>query len=312
MSVQVPGAVDAPVRALPSASDGKAAPGVGETTADPTVRHAGDHALVESSTISKPTRLLVPLPRSVRRLGGPLLLVGIWQLLGTLGVLSDQVLAPPSSVLAAGWDLARTGELATHLLASLTRAGEGIAIGVTAGVLLAVVAGLFRLGDDLVDSSLQIVRALPPLGLLPLVIIWFGVGEPAKVVLVAFGTVFPVYINTYSAIRGVDNRLVESGRTFGLGRLGLVRHVILPGAVPGFLVGLRFSLTVSWMILIIAEQLNATSGIGYLMNQAQSWYRTDIIVLGLLIYGVLGLLADAIVRYLEHRLLRWRRGFTGA
>ncbi|MEV0096815.1 ABC transporter permease subunit [Streptomyces sp. NPDC050738] len=221
------------------------------------------------------------------------------------------MLATPGAVFSAGWELTRTGELTDHLLASLTRVASGLALGVTAGLVIAVVAGLFRLGDELLDSTMQVLRALPVLGLLPLVIIWFGVGETPKIALVAFGTAFPVYVNTYAAIRGVDHKLVESGRTVGLGRLGLVRHVILPGAVPGFLVGLRFALTGAWLIMIIAEQLNATNGIGYLMNQAQSWYRTDIIVLGLLIYGLLGLGADGLVRLLERRLLAWRRGFDG-
>ncbi|WP_018350503.1 ABC transporter permease [Longispora albida] len=263
--------------------------------------------LVDASAIHRPRTLLVKLPRPVRRAGGPLLLLLLWQLLG-----DGRILAPPSAVLAAGWELAETGELGVHLLASLTRVAQGLALGIAAGVLFAVLAGLFRSGEDLLDSSLQILRALPTLGLLPLVIIWFGVGELPKVALVAYGTMFPVYINTYAAIRGVDAKHVESGQTFGLGRAGLIRHVILPGAVPGFLVGLRFALTSSWLIMIIAEQLNATSGIGYLMNQAQSWYRTDIIVLGLLIYGVLGLGADVLVRFLERRLLTWRHGFGGA
>lgn len=268
--------------------------------------------LIEARTVAGRARRLVPLPRSVRRLAGPLLLIAGWQLLGSLGLVSAAVLAPPSAVLAAGWDLARTGELGENLLASLDRAAEGLVIGVAAGLALAVLAGLFRLGDDLLDSTMQILRALPVLGLVPLVIIWFGVGEVPKVALVVFGTIFPVYINTYAAIRGVDNRLVESGRAFGLGRAGLIRHVILPGAVPGFLVGLRYALTTSWLVLVIAEQLNATSGVGYLMNEAQSWNRTDIIVLGLLIYGALGLFSDALVRFLERRLLVWRRGFGGA
>ncbi|GAA1361649.1 ABC transporter permease [Streptomyces beijiangensis] len=268
-------------------------------------------ALVDAVALNKPRRTLIPLPRPVRRLAGPLLLVLVWQLLGTFGVVGERVLAPPSAVFSAGWELTRTGELTDHLLASLTRVASGLALGVSAGLVIAVVAGLFRLGDELLDSTMQVLRALPVLGLLPLVIIWFGVGETPKIALVAFGTAFPVYVNTYSAIRGVDHRLVESGRTAGLGRLGLVRHVILPGAVPGFLVGLRFALTGAWLIMIIAEQLNATNGIGYLMNQAQSWYRTDIIVLGLLIYGLLGLGADALVRLLERRLLSWRHGFEG-
>jgi len=267
-------------------------------------------AWVEAATQAGGRRRRVPLPRWARRLVGPLLLVAVWQALGSLGVTSAQVLAPPSAVIHAAWELGRTGELGANLLASLQRASEGLAIGVAAGVVLALVAGLFRLGDDLVDSSMQILRGLPVLGLLPLVIIWFGVGELPKVALVAFGTLFPVYVNTYAAIRGVDGRLVESGRAFGLGRAGLIRYVILPGAVPGFLVGLRFALTASWLVLVIAEQLNATSGIGYLMNQAQSWYRTDIIVLGLLIYGLLGLVSDALVRLLERRLLVWRHGWS--
>ncbi|MFD0032386.1 ABC transporter permease [Streptomyces sp. NPDC055059] len=267
--------------------------------------------LIDAAALSKPRRTLVPLPRPVRRLAGPVSVLVVWQLLGALGILSDRVLAPPSAVLWAGWELARAGELGNHLLASLTRVSFGLAIGISAGVALAVVAGLFRLGDELVDSTLQVLRALPVLGLLPLVIIWFGVGEAPKIALVSFATLFPVYVNTYAAIRGVESRLVEAGRVFGLGRLGLVRHVILPGAVPGFLVGLRFALTGAWLVMIIAEQLNATDGIGYLMNQAQSWYRTDIIVLGLVIYGALGLAADGIVRLLERRLLSWRRGFEG-
>ncbi|PYC79450.1 ABC transporter permease [Streptomyces tateyamensis] len=280
--------------------------------AAPSVRPAEDGApLVDAAGLSRPRRPRVPLPRPLRRLAGPLILVALWQLAGNLGAIDSRVLATPGQVLSAGWELARTGELASNLLASLARVAQGLVIGVSLGVLLAVLAGLFRLGEDLVDSTLQVLRSLPVLGLLPLVIIWFGVGEEPKVALVVFATVFPVYLNTYAGIRGVDSRLVESARVLGLSRVGLIRHVVLPGAVPGFLVGLRFALTSSWLVIIIAEQLNATSGIGYLMNQAQAWYRTDIIVLGLLIYGLLGLGADAVVRLLERRLLRWRRGFDG-
>ncbi|AUG82027.1 ABC transporter permease [Kitasatospora sp. MMS16-BH015] len=268
--------------------------------------------LVDAAGLSRRARARVPLPRAVRRLAGPAVVLLVWQLLGSLGEIDSRVLATPSQVFAAAVELGRTGELADNLLASLQRVVEGLAVGVSLGVALAVVAGLFRLGEELVDSTMQILRALPALGLLPLVIIWFGVGEEPKVVLVAFASAFPVYVNTYAGIRGVEQKLVESARVLGLGRAALVRHVVLPGAVPGFLVGLRFALTSAWLVMIIAEQLNATSGIGYLMNQAQAWYRTDIIVLGLLIYGLLGLTADAIVRLLERRLLGWRRGFDGA
>lgn len=152
---------------------------------------------------------------------------------------------------------------------------------------------------------------MPVLGLLPLIIIWFGIGEAPKIALVAIGTAFPIYLNTYAGIRGVDAKLVEAATTFGVSRWALVRHVIVPGAVPNFLVGLRFSLTGAWLIMIVAEQVNARSGLGFLTNEARTWFRTDIIVLCLVIYGLLGLLSDAIVRLLERRLLGWRRGFVG-
>ncbi|MHA6763313.1 ABC transporter permease [Streptacidiphilus sp. PAMC 29251] len=281
--------------------------------APPATTPAPDSAgLIDAATLSRPHRTWVPLPRWLRRLAGPALFVALWQLLGALGQINPRILATPSQVAVAAWQLTKDGELGSNLLASLQRVAVGLLIGVSLGVLLAVLAGLFRLGEELIDSTMQVVRALPVLGLLPLVIIWFGVGEEPKIALVAFAAACPVYINTYAGIRGVDNRLVEAGRVLGLGRFGLVRNVILPGAVPGFLVGLRFALTSAWLVIIIAEQLNATSGIGYLMNQAQAWYRTDIIVLGLLIYGLLGLLADSLVRLLERRLLVWRRGFNGA
>jgi sulfonate transport system permease protein len=251
------------------------------------------------------------LPRSVRRLGGPLLLLACWQLLSSIGVVDERTLASPLQVLEAGWELARTGELLEHLLVSLRRAVIGLAIGVSVGVVLAVVAGLFRLGEDLVDSSVQVLRSVPVLGLLPLVIIWFGIGESPKIALVAIGTTFPIYINTYAGIRGVDAKLVETATTFGVTRWGLVRQVVIPGAVPSFLVGLRYALTGAWLIMIVAEQINAKSGLGFLINEARTWFRTDIIVLALAIYGILGLLTDSFVRLLERRLLSWRRGFNG-
>ena len=189
---------------------------------------------------------------------------------------------------------------------------EGLAVGVSIGVVLAVVSGLFRLGEDLLDPVIHMARCVPIVGLLPLVIIWFGVGETPKIFLIALGTTFPVYLNTYAGIRGVDVKLVEAGETFGLTRWGQVRRVILPGALPGFLTGLRYALVACWLIVIFAEEINAQSGIGYLIMQAQTTDRTDIMFVGLAIYAMLGLIADLLVRLLERRLLSWRRGFTGA
>jgi sulfonate transport system permease protein len=276
---------------------------------------AGDPAagmeLVRPMPDQKPRRSR-HLPRQVRRLIGPALALAVWQLVCTLGVFNSVEVASPIAVVDAGRQLWAQGELQANLLISLQRVAEGLVLGVIAGVALAVISGLFHLGEDLLDPVIQAARSVPILGLVPLAIIWFGVGETPKVFLIALGCTFPVYLNTYAAIRGVDSKLVEAGQTFGLRRGGLVRRVILPGALPGFLVGLRFALVSSWLIVVVAEVINAKSGIGYLINEAQSWNRTDIIMLGLAIYAVLGLIADAIVRLLERRLLTWRRGFTGS
>jgi sulfonate transport system permease protein len=267
--------------------------------------------LVRPQAEQKPKRAK-RIPRQVRRLIGPVLALGVWQLVCSLGVFNSVEVASPIAVVDAGRQLWAQGELQANLLISLQRVAEGLVLGVSAGTALAVISGLFHLGEDLVDPVIQAARSVPILGLVPLAIIWFGVGETPKVFLIALGCTFPVYLNTYAAIRGVDSKLVEAGQTFGLGRWGLVRRVILPGALPGFLVGLRFALVSSWLIVVVAEVINAKSGIGYLINEAQSWNRTDIIMLGLVIYAVLGLIADGIVRLLEHRLLTWRRGFTGS
>jgi sulfonate transport system permease protein len=267
-------------------------------------------------TLTRPARARtrrspVRVPRLARRIVGPLLVIGLWQLVCSLGVFTSVEVASPVAVLDAGRELWAQGVLQANLLISLQRVAEGLVLGVAAGVALAVASGLFWVGEDLLDPVIQAARAVPILGLVPLVIIWFGVGEAPKVFLIALGCTFPVYINTYAAIRGVDMKLVEAGQTFGLNRWGLIRRVILPGALPGFLTGLRFALVGSWIIDVVAEEINAQSGLGYLINQAQSTDRTDIMFLCLAIYAILGLLADVVVRLLERTLLSWRRGFAG-
>lgn len=257
-------------------------------------------------------RSVVRIPRLARRVVGPLAVIALWQLVCSSGVFTSVEVASPLAVLDAGRQLWAEGTLQSNLLISLQRVVEGLTLGVAVGVLLAVACGLFWVGEDLLDPVIQAARSVPILGLVPLVIIWFGVGETPKVFLIALGCTFPVYINTYAAIRGVDVKLVEAGQTFGLNRRGLVRRVILPGALPGFLVGLRFALVGCWIIDVVAEEINAQSGLGYLINQAQTTDRTDIMFLCLAIYAILGLLTDAIVRLLERSLLGWRRGFRGA
>jgi sulfonate transport system permease protein len=250
-------------------------------------------------------------PRSLRRISGPLLIVIIWQLLSTVGLLNPHTLAPPVQVVQTGWDLIKSGTLPVNAWASLERVLVGAAFGISSGLVLAVLGGLFRFGEDLVDSTMNMLRTIPVLALEPLLILWFGLGQPPKIVLIAIATAFPIYLNTFSGIRGVDNGLVEAARTLGLNRGGLIRHVILPAALPGFLVGLRYSLGNAWLVLVLAEQLNAYQGLGYMLAQAQEYFQTNVIVVLLVIYGLLGLLCDAVVRLLERRLLVWRRGFSG-
>lgn len=252
------------------------------------------------------------LPRPLRRAIGPVLLVALWHVLSVTGVLSPTVLAGPATVLSSAASLWATGELQAAILASLGRAASGLAIGGTIGVTLAVISGLFRLGEDLIDSTMQMLRTVPNIALIPLFIIWLGIGEAPKIALIALATAFPLYLNVYAGIRNVDQTLVEAARTLGLSRPAMIRHVILPGALPNALVGLRYSLGVAWLALVFGEQVNATAGVGYLMNNAREFFQTDVIVVCLVVYALLGLIVDFIVRLLERVLLAWRPAFSGA
>ncbi|MDR6512004.1 sulfonate transport system permease protein [Novosphingobium capsulatum] len=236
----------------------------------------------------------------------PLVLLAVWELASRSGLIPERTLAAPSAVLATLWSLLMSGELPQNLLVSFWRVGLGLAIGVSLGTVLALVAGLSRPGEAAVDPIMQIKRTIPTLALTPLFIVWFGIGETPKVALIAFASMFPVYLNLYSGIRGVDVRLLEGARSFGLSRAELVWHVILPGALPALLVGLRYSLSIALLVLVVAEQINASAGLGYLINNARDFMRTDIIVVCLLVYAMLGLGADALVREVERRALVWR------
>ena len=256
--------------------------------------------------------LRLPSLAPLRRFASAIALVLAWEALSRAGVISPLTVAAPSAILATAWDLTRTGELPENLLVSLARVAAGFGIGAAAGAALALVAGLSRLGEDLVDAPMQMLRTLPFLALVPLFILWFGIGELPKVALVMLGAAFPVYLNLFAGLRGVDPKLIEAARVFGLGRMALIRQVMLPGALPSLLVGLRYALGVSWLTLVVAEQIAASAGIGHLINDARDFLRTDVIVVGLLVYALLGLGADALVRAVERRALRWRPGTLGA
>jgi sulfonate transport system permease protein len=240
------------------------------------------------------------------RVAGPLALVGAWWIASASGALNPAVLASPGQVAEAAWQLWRSGQLQSAIGVSLYRAAAGLAVGLATGLVLGVITGFWRLGEELLDSPLQILRALPFLSLVPLFMVWFGIGDQARIILIAVATTFPMYVSTAGGVRAVDPKLVEAMRSFGLRGWALVREVVLPGALPSLLSGFRLSMTLSVIALIAAEEINTTSGIGYLMNQAETFSRTDILTVCVLLYGLLGLGADLIARGTERVLMPWR------
>jgi sulfonate transport system permease protein len=258
-----------------------------------------------SRTVSTPLSGL-RLPAALRRVLVPVALLAVWQAVATFGFTSPQTVPAPSLILASLWNLIVTGQLGPNLLTSLLRVSAGLTAGVAAGTVLGLAAGLTRIGEDFVDPTVQMARTLPHLALLPLMILWFGIGEAPKIVIIALGASFPIYLNLFAAVRGADRKLLEIGGMLGLSSREVVWHVVLPSALPGFLVGLRQALGIAWISLVVAEQINATSGIGYLVMNAQEFLQTDVIFDGLLVYATLGLATDRLVRSLESQLLAWR------
>jgi sulfonate transport system permease protein len=244
----------------------------------------------------------------LRRWISPIALIVLWQVSSATGLLPPDKLSSPWTVLQAGIETARSGELGDAFAVSVGRVGLGFLIGASVAVVLGIVAGLSNWGNVLIDPPVQMLRTLPFLGLIPLFILWFGIGEQPKIVLVALGVAFPLYLNVHSGIRNVDDQLVEATTALGFTRWERLWHVVLPSAVPQTLVGLRQSLGIAWLALIVGETVNADAGLGYLINNAREFLRTDVIVVGLVVYAVLGLVTDALVRLLERRALRWRKG----
>ncbi|MGW5075556.1 ABC transporter permease [Rhodococcus sp. NPDC004095] len=244
--------------------------------------------------------------RGLLRTLAPLTLLLVWQIGSRTGLLSERVLPAPSVILEAGVEVFRSGALTDALLVSGQRVLIGFALGAVLGVGFGVVAGIGRIGEYIVDPPLQMLRTVPLFGLIPLFIIWFGIGEEPKVFLIALGVAFPLYLNTFAGIRQLDPKLLELGRVLRLSRTEQLRRLVIPGALPHILVGLRQSLGVAWLSLIVAEQINAGKGLGYIVNNAREFLRTDIVIFGLLVYGLLGLITDALVRGLERRALRWQ------
>jgi len=246
------------------------------------------------------------------RLLSPIALLVLWQIASATGVVSPEKVPSPVDVWRTAVRLITTdspayGTLQGALIASLERMASGFALGASIALLLAVVSGLSRLGETVVDPLMQMLRTIPLFGLVPVFIVWFGIGQEPKLLLIALGAAIPLYLNTFAGIRSVDPKLVEAGRVLGLNRLEVLRHVVLPGALPQILVGLRQSLGAAWLSLVVAEQLNTKAGLGFLINQATQFLQNDVIFVALIVYTILGLLTDWLVRIAERRALAWRR-----
>jgi sulfonate transport system permease protein len=259
------------------------------------------------------------LARWRRRLSWPLgiyttpaAILIIWEVLAEAGVLGPAYAPAPTAIARTAGHLWQQGVLGADLEISLRRAAFGLVLGLSLGIVTGVIGGLLLSGEHLFNGIVQIFNTIPILAILPVMIVFFGIGEEPKVLIIAFGAFVPMYLNLFAAIRGVDQRLIEMARTTGAGRWRLVTRVMFPGALPGFLVGLRFALAYSILGLVAAETVNANSGIGFLITNGQTYLQTNQVFVGLVIYSILGLLADQLVRVLERTLLRWRPSYEAA
>ncbi len=245
----------------------------------------------------------IPYGRAI----GPILLLLLWFGASALGLIDPRILPAPWTVVQAALDLISDGRLQDNLETSAIRAGQGFAYGVLGGVVVALLAGLTRFGEYTLDGLVEVKRAIPTLALIPLLMLWLGIGETMKVTIIALGVFAPVYINTFAGLRGIDSKYVELAETLKVSHWSFLRHVVLPGALPGFLLGLRFGVNAAWLTLVVVEQLNATSGIGYMIDLARTYGQTEIVLVGICVYALLGLTSDGIVRLIQRRVLSWRR-----
>lgn len=294
-------------RALASPESSAVASGAARTELETFVPDAGSR-----NARSLLTRTLDALRWPLGIYTTPVVLLIVWQLASGAGAIPERIAPAPTQIFRAGIDLWQIGELGPDLAISLRRVSLGLVIGLAIGISTGIIAGLLKTGEYVFNGVVQIVHTIPLLAILPLMIVWFGIDELTKVLLISFGVGIPMYLNLFAAIRGVDQRLIEMARATGAGRLRLIGRVLFPGALPGFLVGLRFSLAFSVLGLVAAETINANAGLGYMINRAQTYLRTDQVYLGLVIYAVIGLAADQFVRLLERVLLTWRPGFEAS
>jgi sulfonate transport system permease protein len=277
----------------------------------PSTKNRVGTGLVDPRVVVNKSQRGQHIPRQVQRLLGPLLLIGLWQLLSATGVFDQRTVPPPARVVRAAYQLTADGSLLDHMSTSLLRVGYGLVFGIVLGLGLALITGLSRFGENIFDANMEVLNAIPNFALVPLLIVWFGISEVPKILLITLAVAVSIYINTFSAIRSVDAGLVEAARSFGAGRAEMIYRVIIPGSLPGFLVGLRLALTASWLALIFAETINAKKGLGRMMTDAREYFQVDVVFVLIGVYAALGLSSILIVRFLEGRLLTWRRAYDG-
>jgi len=266
-------------------------------------------ATVTKASVKKDWLALIPRP-----LHGwivPLLLLAIWEIAAVLHLISPQLLPAPSVIIAQFWYLVQSGEVFEHLAISTYRAGVGFVLGSAAGLLLGLFTGLGKLSEKTIDPSIQMLRTIPLLALIPLFILWFGIGEFSKILMISLGSFFPLYVNTFLGIRNVELKLYEVSRVLQYSRWQLLTKLIIPAALPNILLGVRLSLGTAWLVLVVAEMMGTSAGIGYMIQDARAYSQTDKVFVGITIFAVIGKLSDSATRLLEKRWLRWRDTFKG-
>ncbi|MHC5597663.1 MAG: ABC transporter permease subunit [Nostoc sp.] len=269
-----------------------------------TLKHTKSNNNISLSEVLDNPRLQKIVPWIV-----PITVLVLWELASRTGLLSTRILPAPSGVIATAIKLGSTGELFQNIGISAGRAISGFIVGGSIGFGLGLLNGFSPVAEKLLDSSLQMLRTIPNLALIPLVILWFGIGDQARLFLVSIGVFFPLYLNTFHGIRSVDPGLIEMGKVYGLKTPQLLWQIIFPGALSSILVGVRFSLGIMWLTLIVAETIAADSGLGYMAMNAREFMQTDVVVLSIVIYALLGKLADAIAKGLEKKFLAWNPNY---
>ncbi|WHY98335.1 ABC transporter permease [Peribacillus simplex] len=239
----------------------------------------------------------------------PVIVLIAWQSLGSVGILPAQLFSSPLLIVTTFIDLVRSGEMGMHLQISLTRALLGFALGGFLGLLLGVIVGMQKKSEEYLNPSIQMLRTVPLLAITPLFIMWFGFGELSKVLLIALGAFFPLYLQTFLGLRNVDKKLYDVARILEFSRLEQITKLMIPAALPNILLGIRLALSAAWMCLVVAELLGADRGVGFMIQDARSFMQTDVVFVGIIIFALAGKISDSFVRFLENHLLKWQDSF---